>query len=443
MQAAALAAHRFGWGESSLREVAPDPRGWVRAQWQTPTLYNTAGLADGREAYEVSRSVLLSAAQVQAAGTVATDSRRVRLRAINREGLLRRWQHLLVTPSPVFERWVYFWSNHLSVSATKAAVAGLVWAYENEAIRPHVQGRFKDMLRAAVLHPAMLLYLDNAQSIGPDSVAGQRRQRGLNENLARELLELHTLGVHGGYTQADVTGTARVLTGWTVRPDDGGQGTFVARQHQPGTKTVLGRTYPEGPEALDSLLTDLSRHPACARFLARKLVVHFVSDEPPAGLVDAVARQYLGTDGDLYAVGLALLGHELAWSTVTARKYKRPEELVLSAHRVLQWPMGEGRAFDRLVQDVRDMGQPMGRAPSPQGWADATSHWLSPDALLKRAEWALRFAQDRGEGADARSLARLSMGPDLQVGTRDQLDRAESGVQALALWLSSSDFQWR
>lgn len=443
MQAAAIAAHRFGWGETSLSGLAGDPRAWVRAQWQSPTPYNTQGLANGGEAFEASRAVLLSAAQVQAAGTAATDSRRVRLRTINRDSLHRRWQHVVTTRTPVYERWVQFWSNHLTVSATKAAVAGLVWAFENEAIRPHAQGRFPDMLKAAVLHPAMLLYLDNAQSIGPDSPAGQRRARGLNENLARELLELHTLGVNGGYTQTDVTEAARILTGWTVRPEDGGQGVFVARQHQPGRKTVLGTTYPEGPEALDQLLANLCQHPACAAWVARKLVTHFVTDTPPPALVDAVAKRFVSTEGDMGALWDTLFGHDLAWRPEHPPKFKRPEELVLSAHRQLQLPMGDGRAFDLLTQEVQAMGQPMGRVPSPQGWADTTSHWLSPDALFKRVAWAGRFAQVHTERTDVRGLARMAMGPDLQATTREQVDRAESGAQAMALWLSSPDFQWR
>jgi uncharacterized protein (DUF1800 family) len=340
----------------------------------------------------------------------------------------------------VAERWVHFWINHFTVAATKATMIALVGPHQVEAIRPHAFGSFKNLARAATVHPAMLLYLDNAQSFGPDSRAGKRREKGLNENLARELLELHTLGVNGGYTQADVTETARLLTGWTVTPETQGKAEFMAALHQPGSKTILGKGYPEGPAALDQLLTDLSRHPSCSKFLANKLVRHFVTDEPPAALVDAVATRFRTSDGDLRAVAHTLFSHDLAWSPDHAPKFKRPEELVLSAHRMLKQPVD---SVEQFVFAVQGMGQAVGRAPSPQGWPDRTEDWLSPDALLKRVQWAERFGELYRENADARDLAQLAWGADLSRSTLQHIERAESSAQALALALSSPEFQRR
>jgi len=314
MQAATIASHRFGYSETSLRAVQPDPRGWVLDQFRQPAAMDASGLIDSVAAMQLTREVLKSALQAKpdADGKKPGDDlgpatpSRLELRRTNLKGLQRRWQHIVATPTPVAERWVQFWANHFCVAATKGSMLALVWPHEYEAIRPNAFADFKTLLRAAVLHPAMLLYLDNAQSIGPDSRGGQRRKKGLNENLARELLELHTLGVNAGYTQEDVTQTARLLTGWTVGPQTGGKVAFVPIIHEPGSKTILGKRYAEGPQALDQLLGDLSTHPACARFVATKLVRHFVTDEPPAALVDAVALRFRASGGDMQAVARAL-----------------------------------------------------------------------------------------------------------------------------------------
>ncbi len=473
MQAATIAAHRFGYAESSLQPLQSDPRGWVLAQFAAPEPLDPHGLMTGAEAVLLTRRVLRAflsaapgaaasrpappntaasdaaapagapgesmAATGPAAAEPAPDSDRQQLRRANLLALQRRWQHVVTTSTPVYERWVLFWSNHFCVAATKGSTLGLVWPHEREAIRPHVTGRIVDLLRAATLHPGMLLYLDNAQSVGPNSRVGQRRERGLNENLARELLELHTLGAGAGYTQADVGETARLLTGWSLARGDGTV-RFVPALHEPGVKRVLGRDYPEGPEALDALLLDLSRHPRTARRVATGLARHFVADKPPQSLVDALATCFRDTDGDLLAMARALFGHPLAWRADSPPKFKRPEELLLSAHRVLGLPLVQAR---KAALDMGLMGQPMGRAPSPQGWPDRTEDWLAPDALYKRVEWAARFATEHAGLAEARGLAVSSQGPDLGAGTRAEIERADSGAQALALWLASPEFQRR
>ena len=456
MQAAHIASHRFGFSETGTQSFASDPQTWVLTQFDRPSPLDDRGLMPGAQALMLTRQALRAAnaaqpasPQVSPTGKNAASKAnpnppqpegRQEIRQANMVALRARWNHVIATDTPVAERWVWFWANHLCVSGTRGPVAALVWPHEREAIRPHAFGQFAHMLRAATLHPAMLTYLDNAQSIGPQSPAGLRRERGLNENLARELLELHTLGVNGGYTQADVTETARLLTGWTIPPDGDGNARFVARIHEPGSKRVLGRTYPEGPEAVDQLLNTLARHPATARHLATKLVRHFVTDQPPAALVAAVEKRFLETDGNLKQTARALFSHPLAWDAHLPPKFKRPEELVLSAHRVLKLPMGNPQP---TLAALNDMGQPPGKAPSPQGWADVASEWLSPQALMQRVLWADRFSRQNAGAGDARALAQLGWGTDLSDNTRTEIERAESGTQALALWLASPEFQRR
>lgn len=514
MNTSSIAAHRFGFSETSLRPLQDDPRGWVLAQFRNPAAFDDRGLLGSAEIGPLTRRVLQAAltnnaaaalapmasemaasaamatspesparrrylnpaagngatsgatggaagdrvsgaagkaidgsakadraAKVDAANpNVALNPDRQALRRANLDALQRRWQQVVTTPTPVYERWVMFWSNHFSVAATKGTMIGLVGPYEREAIRPHVTGSFRELLKAATLHPGMLLYLDNAQSIGPDSRAGQRRNRGLNENLGRELLELHTVGVHGGYTQTDVTELAKLLTGWTISRDGGMHVQFNPALHEPGGKTVLGRSYAEGPQAIEALFDDLSRRPATARFVAAKLTRHFVTDDPPPALVDAVAARFLATDGNLAEVAATLFSHDLAWQTAAPPKFKRPEELVLSAHRMLKLPMLRA---DRTYQALVEMGQAVGRAPSPQGWPDRNEDWLAPDALWKRVQWAAALADQHADMADARQLAALSFGDDLGAETRNQIERADSGRQALALLLASPEFQRR
>ena len=440
MQAATIASHRFGFSEPSLRNIGADPQAWVLDQFKRPAAFDNAGLIDSAQAMVLTREVLNAAKNAKQDDLGPLTPSRKELRQTNLRGLSRRWQHTITTPTPVVERWVQFWANHFAVAATKGTMMALVWPHEYEAIRPHALGSFKDLARAATVHPAMLLYLDNAQSIGPDSRAGRRREKGLNENLARELLELHTLGVNGGYTQNDVTETAKLLTGWTVRPETQGKAGFVPALHQPGTKTILGKTYREGPEALDQLLTDLANHPACATFMANKLVRHFVTDNPPPALVNAVATRFRNSGGDLIAVAQTLFAHDLAWSADQPPKFKRPEELVLSAHRMLTIPLA---SVESLVASVQGMGQAVGRAPSPQGWPDRVDDWLSPDALLKRVQWAQRLGETHRGHTDARALAPLAWGADLSQSTLQHIQRAESSSQALALAIASPEFQRR
>ena len=445
IQQTTIASHRFGFSENSQQPLEADPRAWVLDQFKQPAAFDASGLIDSVRALELTREVRKAALVGKQSETekIIKDELgpmtafRNELRQTNLQGLARRWQHTIESPTPVTERWSQFWSNHFCVAATNSTMSALVWPHEYEAIRPHAFGRYKNLLRAAILHPAMLRYLDNAQSTGSQSKAGARREKGSNENLARELLELHTLGVHAGYTQQDVTQTAMLLTGWTVSQKTGNKSAFVSAMHQPGTKVILGKTYREGPDALDVLLTDLARHPACATFMASKLCRHFVTDDPSPVLIHAVAQRFSNSDGDLVETANALFGHDLAWAPDNPPKFKRPEELVISAHRMLKLPV---RSVEQHLGAVLVMGQSLGRAPSPQGWPDRTEEWLSPDALLKRVQWADRFGDAYRESADPRAVMRLAFAEDLSSSTAHAIESAESGAQALALALASPEF---
>jgi uncharacterized protein (DUF1800 family) len=315
-------------------------------------------------------------------------------------------------------------------------------AYEREAIRPHVLGRFADMLLAAESHPAMLFYLDNAASIGPDSVAGINRTKGLNENLAREILELHTLGVRTGYSQDDVTRFAKVLTGWTFtgaqNPEHGGEFMFNRRMHGPGDQVVIGKRYADnGLEQGRAVLADLARHPATAEHVARKLAIHFVADEPPAPLVQRLAATFRSTGGDLKEMARALIAAPESWD-VSRRKLKRPDDWIVSALRAANITEGN---IERLVRAHALLGQPLWRPPSPQGFPDQEEAWL--DGLSTRLDIANVFANRIGSRLDARALVDEVLGPLASHETRETVNRAESRAQGFALLLLSPEFQRR
>lgn len=355
---------------------------------------------------------------------------------------------------------VLFWSNALTTSATKFAASVFIGQYEREAVRPHVFGKFEDLLLAAEQHPAMLFYLDQVRSIGPASRVGERRRNaGLNENLAREMLELHTVGADAGYAQADVAELARALTGWSVPSlrDDRVQGRRRARRagnpaprspdafvfradvHEPGARTVMGKTYPaDGLAQGEAVLRDLARHPATARRLSRRIAAHFVADDPPPALVARLEQAWVASDGDLAAVARALVEAEETWS-VRPTKIKTPYEFVVSTHRAL------GSQPDRVAplrSALQEMGQPMFAPPSPQGWPDTAADWAGPDALIKRLSWAKGVA-DRARVEDPETVAAQALGARLNERTRLAVARAESRPEALTLFLMSPEFQRR
>jgi uncharacterized protein (DUF1800 family) len=339
------------------------------------------------------------------------------------------------------ERLAWFWSNHFCISADKGALRPVVGAYEREAIRPYVAGRFAEMLLAAESHPGMLIYLDNARSIGPESIAGRNRGKGLNENLAREILELHTLGVRTVYTQTDVTRFAAVITGWTVVPPrepQGGAFTFNPRMHEPGAQTILGKAYPDGElEQGKAVLATLARHPATARHIAAKLVRHFVSDEPVPALADKLAKRFMATDGDLKEVAIALVHAPEAWDTAH-RKLKRPGEWIVASLRAADVAPPE---IGPLMQAQNLLGEPLWRPSAPKGFADDEAVWI--DGLAQRLDVSNELARRFAGRVDPAAAVETALGPLASEETRTAIRRAESRPQALTLLFMAPEFQRR
>ena len=319
----------------------------------------------------------------------------------------------------------------------------LAGAFEREAIRPHVLGRFADMLIAVETHPAMLRYLDNVRSIGPNSIVGRNRNAGLNENLAREILELHTLGVRSVYTQADVTNFARVITGWSVvpfqqDPQRGGEFVFNPRLHEPGPQSVIGRSYrAAGMEQGLAVLRDLARHPATAKHVAQKIAIHFVSDTPPPALVDRLAKRFLDTQGDLKELAKALVASTEAWDA-PREKLKRPGEWIVGALRATGYAPPDVRP---VVQAQNLLGEPLWRPPAPKGLSDASAAWM--DGLSQRLDIANQLSRRVGSLVDPVDAIDMALGPLASAETRRAVARAESRSQALTLLLMSPEFQRR
>ncbi len=490
---ATLALHRFGFGPraEAIAKIASDPRGALLADLDRPgagTIDNP-DLLTGAEAAQAARDFRQvrkaarlaehiqhdanqQAAQQAARNTKAganmqpgTDMRpgtdmqpgsdmmapapaaRDPGPAIPQEILLEEAKARLTAATTAdigfAERLVWFWSNHFCISASKGGVvAALAGAYEREAIRSHVLGHFGDMLLAVETHPAMLLYLDNARSIGPDSPAGRTGGKGLNENLAREILELHTLGVRTVYSQADVTRFADVITGWTIvppRPElpHAGEFTFNPRMHEPAAEKVIGRDYPDaGFEQGRAVLQALARHPATARHVATKLARHFVADDPPLALVDKLSKRFLDTQGDLKEMAKVLVAAPESWTS--PRKLKRPGE----------WMIGMLRATNSDMPDVRPilqaqnlLGEPLWRPPAPNGFADKDEAWI--DGMAQRLDIATQAARRLGNQIDPKAALEVALGPLASAETRQTINRAESRPQALALLFMAPEFQRR
>ena len=330
-------------------------------------------------------------------------------RLVNEEIIAQRLTRDIYSNAQLQEVMTDFWLNHFNVFLHKNdEIPYYLVSFERDVIRPLALGKFENLLEATAHSPAMMLYLDNASSIGPDSLAAERADRrpnnnkkkreGLNENYARELMELHTLGVNGGYTQADVTQVARILTGWGVeRPQRGGGFQFEPNRHEPGTKVVMGTKFKDhGEQEGRELLHMLARRPATAQFISRKLAVRFVSDDPPQALVDRMAKTFLSTDGDISAVLSTLFHSPEFWDTNVYRaKVKTPEEFVVSAARAAN---ADIRNMQPLANAVREMGMPLYGCVTPNGYSWKADAWVSTNGLVNRMNFALSLAANRLPG---------------------------------------------
>jgi len=478
-EAAALALHRFGFGPAghSIAAIAADPQGALLADLERPQAgLVAANLPSSQEAgraffefraEQAAKQKLDQRAKTAAAANNATatnaslfDCSKPTQPCVappvppppkpmdNKEQPLP--QQLLQNEAKVrfdaaatadigfAERLVWFWSNHFCVSADK--IPSMAGSYEREAIRPYALGKFVDLLQTVESHPAMLYYLDNAGSMGADSTAGINRDKGLNENLAREILELHTLGVRSGYSQADVTSFANVLTGWTfidtAVPLHGGEFAFLKRFHQPGAQTVLGKRYPDtGVEQGRAVLADLARHPATAQHIAQKLARHFVADEPPPSLVAKLEARFKDTGGDLKEVAKTLVTADEAWMPQRG-KLKAPAVWVVAVLRLTG--VMPGNAIGRVLGAQASLGQTLWRPPAPNGYPDTEAAWI--DGIPRRLDIANEFASHAAANTDPRALLDAGLGPLASAATRDTIARAESRAQALALLVMSPEF---
>lgn len=458
---AAIATSRYGFGARAgeLATAGHDPRGWLLAQLRTPyrAPRELDTLASGREILATFLAARATRAAQRDRLKQAAEGVRAHLLPHYLAQATARTRIAITSDGSFRERLVHFWSNHFAVSIDKPICLGTAGSLENEAIRPRIDGRFVDLLLSVERHPAMITYLDNQHSTGPNSELGARvapRSRGpaqgrhgLNENLAREILELHTLGVGSGYTQADVTSFAAVISGWSIgggegRFADGEPGAFIFRPalHEPGSKTVFGRHYADAGIAQgQAVLNDLAAHPATARHLATKLARHFVADEPPAVLIDRLARAYGSSDGHLPTVYDALVSWDGAWQR-EPQKFKQPQEFVYSALRALEVTAHEPKA---LLAPFEVLGQRHWSPGSPAGWPDRQADWDGADALMKRVEWSVALADRLGDAHSAIAAADLALGPLASAHTRRSIDNAASGSQGLALLLMSPEFQRR
>ncbi len=454
----AIAANRFGLGArpAELAAVGADGRDWLRAQLKgSPPALLGDQLRPSSEILAQGLKLRHELEEAKKSGAMQNLERLGQfLRPIYTTEVIARFQQATTTERPFVERLTQFWANHFAVSIDKQFLAGLAGGFEREAIRPHVLGRFSDMLLAVESHPAMLMYLDNHLSVGPHSQAALRSERrqaprriGINENLAREIMELHTLGVGSGYTQADVTSFAEVITGWSVGDDRGrfaagtpGEFVFRPELHEPGAKVVLNTRYPDaGVDQGVAVLRDLARQQATARFIATKLVRHFVADDPPPGAVSRVAGAFTASEGDLPTVYRALLDARESWTQPLA-KFKTPNDFIVSAYRGLALPVEAGKAplapFELLGQRTWSPG-------SPAGWPDRSPDWDGASAVIKRIEWADAVGARVGSHRDAAELAPQLLGANLSDATRTAVARAASAAQGLTLLLASPEFMRR
>jgi len=474
---AALALHRFGFGPrlGSIAAIASDPRGALMAELDRPGIGRIADsdlLTSGEAAraafnfrQERKAQRLAERAQREAAknapaapaekpapvpSEMAQGGAPAPIKPNPQPGLPQqlyleeakaRIDAALGADLGFVERLVWFWSNHFCVSADKGPVRALAGAYEREAIRAHVVGRFSDMLTAVESHPAMLIYLDNARSIGPNSIAGRNQHKGLNENLAREILELHTLGVRTVYSQADVTNFAKIITGWSIipprqDPERGGEFTFNPRMHQPGAQTVIGRSYPEGGiEQGRAVLADLARHPATARHGASKLARAFVADVPSPPLVDRLAKRFLDSEGNLKELARTLVSAPEAWQAPRT-KLKPPGTWFVAALRAIGITPPDIRP---VIQAQNMLGEPLWRPPAPKGFADDSAAWM--DGISERVDVANQLAGRVAALVDPEAAVETALGPLASAETRQTITRAASRPQALALLLMAPEFQ--
>ncbi len=467
MTPVAIAVNRFGLGARPDETAPNDAKQYLLAQLNHYQATSASWSNQPKTLQLLERYQESQQAMKRAGDDEKKDTKRL-LRKEARDNyqlaVTARAESALNTSTPFVERLVHFWANHFAISIEKPAISELAGAFELEAIRPYVLGNFVDMLLAVEKHPAMLLYLDQVRSIGPNSPVATRlsqriddgqpnKKRGLNENLAREIMELHTLGARSGYSQTDVTEFSRAMTGWNITEfanqkaqhnrrnqnieTDANGFTFRPMLHEPGSRNVLGRTYyQQGENQAEAILRDFTSSPATATHIATKLARHFVSDSPPEPLVQRLAKVFLNKNGNLSSVYHMLIDAPEAWQAAPT-KFKTPWEWIISSLR------GLGRQNlnnMNIAQIMNQLGQPIWKPGSPAGYDDTAESWTAPNALLRRVELAQRLANPFGDKLDARMLSEKILMGAMSLQTQTAISRSESAATGLALLLVSPEF---
>ncbi len=453
----AIAVHRFGLGSrpGEIEAASRDPKGWLVAQIGTeaeqPMAPDGGRFADSgtlvrQEQEQIRQRVAIRNGQFalkDQSPDAAKNFVAPRLKIFADE-MAGRFHLGFTTERPFAEHLVWFWTNHFTVSTTAGRTRYFAGAFEREAIRPYIGGSFENMLLAVASHPAMLVYLNNAASIGPDSPAGQRLGKGRNENLGRELMELYSLGVDGGYSQADVIALANILTGWGLDPNAPSGFGFFPNRHEPGTQNLRGRNYPPTLKGGIQAVRDLAHDPHTAHHLATKFATYFIADEPSPQSVSRLETVFNKTGGDLHALAVAAVEDPEAWKPAPG-KMRSPVEYVTAGYRLLGLPSGDNaeQQTRAAMGSARAMGEFPMTASSPNGWPLTSDAWIGPDAVLNRIEWAKQVGAHMPPDFNAATVAEAGMGPLLSSATRTAMARAETQGDALALLISSPEFQRR
>jgi uncharacterized protein (DUF1800 family) len=446
----AIAVHRFGLGSrpGEIEAAGRDPKAWLVAQIGTaaeqPSPPNGGTYPDSGTLVRQEQDMIAARRAFKAGDTEAQKKQAGGRLKIFTDEMAGRFLLGFTTARPFAEHLVWFWTNHFTVSTTAGRTLNFAGAFEREAIRPYIADKFENMLLAVASHPAMLVYLNNVASIGPDSPAGQRSGRGRNENLGRELMELYSLGVDGGYTQADVIALANILTGWGLDPNASSGFGFFPNRHQPGTQTLRGKNYGSDLKAGVQAVRDLAHDPHTARHIATKFATYFIADQPSPQSVARLEAVFNKSGGDLKALAIAAVEDPAAWGPAPA-KMRSPVEYVTAGYRMLGLPAGDNaqQQVRAAMGSARAMGEFPMTASSPNGWPLVSDAWTGPDAVLNRIEWAKQVGARMPPNFSAASVADAGMGPLLSAATRTAMARAETQGDALALLISSPEFQRR
>lgn len=446
-----IAANRFGYGASKtlIDAMGDNEKDWLISQltpYTLPTVEWTSNIAlERQEAYRQQQKRArqkLEQNKMQA----MMSSEEISIKEISQQSdalALDTFLHTITTMQPLQARLLDFFSNHFSVSRKNRLTRLLAPTLEREAILPFLTESFSDMLMAVETHPAMLVYLNNNVSVGPNSVVGKKRKKkGLNENLAREILELHTLGVNGGYTQQDVTEFAKAITGLSIgnmKRDEKAGFKFRRATHEPGARVILGKRFKEDNKTVGqalSILQMLAAHPSTALHLCTKLAKHFISDNPDPALVESMIKAWNQSEGNIPAVITQMILHPASWSG-TDQKFKTPRDLLISACRACNITSTK----PSLERMLAILGQAPFAAGSPAGFPDDSKAWSGPNPLMTRIEWANHFAGQ--VKLTPQQVADQALGPRLTARTKQHIERAESKRQAIAMLLMSPEFQRR